>query len=225
MGNTDLTPASYTWSIDTTAPDTVIDSAPPASTTSTTATFTFHATDGSTNFECSLDGATFASCSSGVTYTGLAVGSHTFQVRAKDGLGNTDPTPASYTWTITPATTPYTFQGFFSPVDNPPVINTVKAGQSIPVKYRLTQNGTPVSDPNSFVSLTSYQVSCGNWSGAPISPIEEVSAPGSSGLQYTGDGNWHYNWKTLSSDATQCRVMVLTLSDGSQHSADFQFKK
>ena len=36
---------------------------------------------------------------------GLAAGSHTFEVRATDPAGNVDPTPASYTWTITAAAT------------------------------------------------------------------------------------------------------------------------
>ena len=33
--------------------------------------------------------------------TGLAVGAHTFQIRATDGAGNQDPTPASFAWTVT----------------------------------------------------------------------------------------------------------------------------
>ena len=34
-------------------------------------------------------------------YTGLAPGSHTFEVRATDPAGNVDPTPATRTWTVT----------------------------------------------------------------------------------------------------------------------------
>ena len=36
--------------------------------------------------------------------------------------------------TQTPA---FNFTGFFPPVDNPPTINTVKAGSAIPVKFSL----------------------------------------------------------------------------------------
>jgi hypothetical protein len=37
----------------------------------------------------------------------------------------------------------------------------------IPVKWRLTNsNGVPVSDPTSFVKITSYAVSCSTYSGA-----------------------------------------------------------
>src|SRR4029079_457612 len=51
-------------------------------------------------FECQLDGGGWSSCSSPKSYTGLSQGSHTFQVRATDGAGNTDASPASFTWTI-----------------------------------------------------------------------------------------------------------------------------
>jgi hypothetical protein len=39
-------------------------------------------------------------------YTNLSAGGHTFQVRATDPAGNTDPTPASRTWTSSAGTTP-----------------------------------------------------------------------------------------------------------------------
>jgi myo-inositol-hexaphosphate 3-phosphohydrolase len=97
---TDSTPASYTWRVDTTPPQTTITSEPPTS-TSTSASFTFSSSEetGST-FQCMLDDAPYASCTSPKAYTGLTTGSHTFQVRATDAAGNTDASPASRTWTI-----------------------------------------------------------------------------------------------------------------------------
>src|SRR5204863_524204 len=99
-GNTDPTPASYTWTVDTTAPDTTITAAPPAVSNSSSASFSFTATEAGSSFACQLDTSAFALCVSPQSYSGLANGSHTFQVRATDPAGNTDPTPASYTWTV-----------------------------------------------------------------------------------------------------------------------------
>jgi Bacterial Ig-like domain len=103
-GNTDASPDSYSWTIDTTAPETTIGDTPPATTTSTSATFTFSSEAGAT-FECALDTAAFAACTSPRQYTGLAVGSHEFRVRAKDAAGNTDASPATYSWTVQAAGT------------------------------------------------------------------------------------------------------------------------
>jgi hypothetical protein len=102
--NTDPTPASYTWTVDSTAPDTIIDASPTSPTNSTSATFDFHGDDGSgvdgLTYQCKLDNGSFTSCTSPQTYSSLANGSHTFQVRALDALSNTDGTPASYTWMV-----------------------------------------------------------------------------------------------------------------------------
>jgi hypothetical protein len=89
------------------APDTVIDSAPRALSASTTASFGFHATTAPATFQCALDGGAFGTCSSPVSYSSLAAGSHTFAVRAVSS-GGTDPTPATRQWTIdtTPPSAP-----------------------------------------------------------------------------------------------------------------------
>jgi len=88
--------------VDTTAPDTLIDSGPSSPTELADADFFFSSTEAGSTFECSLDGAAYAACSSPVTLTALAAGSHTFRVRATDDAGNTDPTPAVFVWVIDP---------------------------------------------------------------------------------------------------------------------------
>ena len=106
VGNVDDTPASHTWTVqlppDTAAPETSIGSGPAASTSSTSASFAFSADEAGSSFECALDAAAYAACTSPRDYSGLAVGSHTFRVRAIDVAGNVDSTPAERTWTITP---------------------------------------------------------------------------------------------------------------------------
>ena len=99
-GNTDASPAQLTWTVDTVAPNTTIDSNPSNPSGSANATFTFSSTEGSSTFECELDGAGFSSCSTPKSYSGLSEGSHTFKVRATDQAGNTDATPAQFTWTV-----------------------------------------------------------------------------------------------------------------------------
>lgn len=86
---------------DTTPPETTITSGPPASSTSTSASFAFTSTEANSTFQCSLDGAARAGCTSPQGYAGLTVASHSFSVWATDPAGNTDPTPATQTWSVT----------------------------------------------------------------------------------------------------------------------------
>jgi hypothetical protein len=104
VGNTDATPATVEWTVDTTAPETTIDAAPADPSGVASASFSFSGGDGSgtgiAGFDCQLDGAGFAPCTSPQVYASLPDGSHTFEVRARDAAGNVDPTPASLTWLI-----------------------------------------------------------------------------------------------------------------------------
>ena len=98
-GNVDQTPATRSFTVDTTAPETTIDSA----TTGASSSFSFTSEPGAT-FECKLDGpsgaGTYATCTSPQTYTGLTDGAYTFSVRARDAAGNIDATPATRTFTV-----------------------------------------------------------------------------------------------------------------------------
>ncbi|MGA8046498.1 MAG: right-handed parallel beta-helix repeat-containing protein [Dermatophilaceae bacterium] len=114
-GNIDPTPVSHSIvaEVDVTPPQTTIETFPSDPSSSQAATFTFSASDDATpvqfiEFECRLDSndpAAWLECTNPAVLTNLAPGSHTFQVRAADGADNVDPTPASYTWTVAPATT------------------------------------------------------------------------------------------------------------------------
>ena len=85
-----------------------------------TPTFEFLASERNATFECRVDAAEFGPCAwtgvpgvligtrGTITYNGLSVGTHTFQVRAIDADGNVDATPAAWTWRVTepPVPTP-----------------------------------------------------------------------------------------------------------------------
>ena len=99
-GLVDPSPASRSFSVDTVAPETTIDSGPSGTIQQTSATFAYSSEAGAV-FECKLDSGSFASCpASGKTYSGLAQGAHTFTVRAKDAVGNVDGSPATRAFTV-----------------------------------------------------------------------------------------------------------------------------
>ena len=66
--------------------------------------FGFHAGEPGALLRCSLDGSSFAPCSSPQSHSGLADGAHTFTVRATDPYGNSS--EASRGWTISDPTLP-----------------------------------------------------------------------------------------------------------------------
>jgi hypothetical protein len=98
-GVADPTPDTYSWTVATSAPDTQIDSAPTGSTSSTTASIAFSSTPPGATFTCQLDGGSWNACTSPLTLTGLADGSHDLAVAAI-GPAGTDPSPAHAVWTV-----------------------------------------------------------------------------------------------------------------------------
>ena len=106
-------PATRSFTVDTIAPETAIDSGPTGRTADNRPTFTFSATDASsTTFRCRIDDAGFGPCSGpGDSHTpagSLPDGSHTFEVKAVDAASNAEETPAIRNFTVdtvAPATT------------------------------------------------------------------------------------------------------------------------
>ncbi|HLJ08367.1 MAG TPA: Ig-like domain-containing protein, partial [Acidimicrobiia bacterium] len=81
-------------------PNTFLSSGPADPSASPSARLTFSSDQSNAAFQCQLDGGAFAACTSPVSLTGLADGSHTFAVEAWTIDGGTDPTPAAVTWRV-----------------------------------------------------------------------------------------------------------------------------
>lgn len=92
------------------APNTTITGGPTGLTNTATPTFTFASTEQGSTFQCRVDTAAFAACTSPHTTAALGQGAHTFQVRAIDAAGAVDATPAGQTFTVD-SVAPDTFIG------------------------------------------------------------------------------------------------------------------
>jgi uncharacterized repeat protein (TIGR02543 family) len=116
----------------------------------------------------------------------------------------------------------YTFTGFLTPVDNLPILNVGQAGRTFPIKWRLANaDGTPVTALTSFASFSDTPIAC---EASPSDVLEEQLAATTSGIRYDAAENlFIYNWKTVKG-AVGCRLITVTLDDGSHHYAKFQLK-
>jgi hypothetical protein len=207
----------------------------------------YNASSGSTTFTIGkASSTTTVTCPANVTYTGSALTPCSATVTGAGGLNQS--LTVSYTnntdsGTVTASASfagdtnhtgssdsknfniNFNFTGFASPVDNNNVLNTAKAGQAIPLKWRLTDaSGNPVTNLLSTdVKVTATSLSCSL--GTTIDLLEEY-ATGSSGLQNLGNGYYQFNWSTPKSYASSCKTMTLSLGEGTTtHTALFQFTR
>lgn len=90
----------------------------------------------------------------------------------------------------------------------------------IPLKWRCTSSGTPITTPPQDFRLTSGAFSCAAGSST-LDAVEEY-ATGGSGLINQGNGYWQFNWATPKSYANSCRSATVTFG-GTTISADFKF--
>ena len=99
-GNQDPNPATRTFTVDLTPPDTLIDSGPQGPTNDVSPSFGFSSSETGSNFECSLNNSPGLACTSPKAYPNLRDGSYTFSVRATDPAGNTDSTAATRSFIV-----------------------------------------------------------------------------------------------------------------------------
>ena len=210
-GNTAVTVTRTVNVVDTTAPavscpSNIVVTLPPNS-TATSMPVSFAAPTASDTCDSSVPVTT--SHASGAVFP---VGTTTVTASATDDSNNTG--SCSFTVTVL-----YDFTGFFSPVINPPTLNNINAGRTTPIKFSLS--GNKGLDIFAAGYPASQQITCN--SSAPISDLEGTETSGGSTLSYSPD-QYLYNWKTESAWAGTCRVLVVKLNDGSEHTLLFKFK-
>lgn len=132
-----------------------------------------------------------------------------------------DPAGHSDTEVRTVQVLPYNFTGFFSPIDNLPTLNQVNGGQAIPIKFSL--GGNQGLDIFAAGFPASVQINCST--SVPIADVEETETAGGSSLSYeAGSDRYKYVWKTEKPWKNICRQLIVTLKDGTVHTANFKFK-
>jgi large repetitive protein len=98
--NVDPSPATRSFIVDTTAPETTIDDHPRARTRHRTASFSFSSSEAGSSFLCSYNGLPYATCTSPYVTPKLHSGIHRFDVLATDPAGNRDQTAATFIWKV-----------------------------------------------------------------------------------------------------------------------------
>ncbi len=161
-----------------------------------------------------VDGNVPVSCSpaSGSTF---AIGTTDVTCTATDSHGNS----ATSHFNVIVS---YNFTGFFKPVDNLPIVNVVKAGQGIPVKFSLGGN----MGLNIFATGYPRSVAMTCSTNTLQDAVEETVNAGGSSLSYDATvGQYIYVWKTDKAWAGTCRQLQVKYTDGSIKVANFNFTR
>ena len=114
----------------------------------------------------------------------------------------------------------FLFSGFFSPINNSPSLNKVKAGSSIPVKFKLGGNhGLDIIDSGFPASAP---INCDQTQ--TLGENEQTITAGSSGLSFNDtSGLYTYIWKTEKKWSNTCRQLIIKFVDGTMKFAYFNF--
>lgn len=166
----DFGPFRPSWgtaaSVPSPPPDTAITDGPSGTVRSDSARFRVSSDQRVVRYECSLDGAAFARCAPPQDFDGLSEGEHALEVRAVDGAGTPDASPAKRTWTVD-AKSPQV--DVVSPVDG---ARGVARGTNLEASFSETMDPTTINrstfriyrcDSNGFTN-------CANRINSVVSP-------------------------------------------------------
>lgn len=138
-----------------------------------------------------------------------ALGQKTFTVTAMDKARNTTSTSASYRVV-------YAFDGFYAPVSAS--LTSVKAGDTVPVKFSLGGDQ----------GLDVFAAGSPAWRPAPCTGPSTVtdSSTAAGRLTYQPQSaRYTFAWSTDATWVGSCKDLVVTLRDGTVHTARFKFAR
>ena len=166
-----------------------------------------------TDFSCADEpgGSGLVLCEGAPSLDTATIGSKTFSVYARDAAGNETLENRGYDVV-------YNWNGFLSPLENPPALNVAKAGHGVPVRFSLGGNhGLSVVMDWAPISR---QIPC------------DSSELGPWGTQTTGSLSYNeslsrytYLWQTDRTWAGTCRQLMVALDDRTYHFANVRFTK
>jgi hypothetical protein len=168
-------------------------------------------------YACTDQGVGVASCSGTVSSGGRvdtsSVGTKTFTVTGRDKAGNS--ITVSHTYAVI-----FDFVGFYAPLSNPPVLNSVKAGSIVTQSFSLSGNQGMAIIASGYPKLQVISCSSLTPNGAPISVVGTVHY-GSAAFAT----RYYEQWTSSSSWLGTCKRAIMRLSDGTEHIAFFKFTK
>jgi hypothetical protein len=194
---------TLTVHVDADSPTVAFDSCPASVLLGKAASLGWSASDGESGLSTAASGR--------VPVDTATIGTRTLTASATDNVGHA----GSATCVVNVI---FDFKGFNNPLANVPSFNKASAGGIISVSFSLGgaqglgifASGYPASAP----------IACGSSVALTAGTPTVGAAPA---LVY-GGGRYIYSWKTDKAWAGTCRQLIVKLTDGTSHWADFRFK-
>jgi hypothetical protein len=145
------------------------------------------------------------------------VGPHTLTAKATDIAGNEKSETRTYT------VDPWTLRGFYQPVDMNNILNVVKGGATVPLKFEVFAGSTELKDVSTAIkSFVQTKITCDM--SSPSDEVE-VNSTGGTSLRFdTVADQFIQNWQTPKLAGTCYRVTMTTKDDSTPLVAFFKLK-
>ena len=116
----------------------------------------------------------------------------------------------------------WTLKGFYQPVDMNGVVNTVKGGSTVPLKFEIFAGSSELTDVSAIDAFKVAMINCGD--AGTVSDEIELLTTGGTTLRYDATGGqFIQNWQTPKLPGF-CFKVTMTTDDGSSISALFKLK-